>query len=40
MSAVFTPLKSYQPAGEFGVGATVLVEGLEWAAVPVADLND
>jgi Uma2 family endonuclease len=32
--------KGYQPAGEFGIGQTVLVEGLEWAAVPVSDLDD
>ena len=32
--------QGYQLAGEFGIGDTVLVEGLEWAAVPVADLND
>jgi Uma2 family endonuclease len=30
----------YRPAGQFAVGETVLVEGLEWAAIPVADLED
>jgi Uma2 family endonuclease len=30
----------YQAAGEFGPGDTVLVEGLEWAAVQVAELED
>jgi Uma2 family endonuclease len=32
--------KRYQPAGEFRPGDTVLVEGLEWAAVRVSDLED
>jgi Uma2 family endonuclease len=32
--------QGYQPAGEFAIGQMVLVEGLEWAAVPVGDLQD
>lgn len=32
--------RRYVAAGQFRVGQTVLVEGLEWAAVPVADLGD
>jgi Uma2 family endonuclease len=31
--------KGYQPAGEFGIGDRVMVEGLEWAAVPVSELD-
>lgn len=30
----------YLPAGKFTVGQKVIVDGLEWAAVPVADLED
>jgi Uma2 family endonuclease len=30
----------YQPAGRFAPGDTVLIDGLEWAAVPVGDLTD
>ena len=32
--------RRYAPAGRFGLGQQVQVEGLEWAAVPVADLAD
>jgi Uma2 family endonuclease len=32
--------RGYLRAGQFRPGQTVLVEGLEWAAVPVADLID
>jgi hypothetical protein len=32
--------RRYVAAGQFRVGQTVLVEGLGWAAVPVADLAD
>jgi Uma2 family endonuclease len=32
--------RRYAPAGRFGIGQTVQVEGLDWAAVPVGGLAD
>lgn len=32
--------RGYQPAGEFGIGQTVIIEEFEWAAVRVSDLAD